>query len=129
MKRESKIGDSHIITISDNGMVSVPSDVRMSISEIASLFGIYYQTAKKNIRSIEKSGIATGDDSMGSYVERMKVYPDYYGLEMIIALAFRIRSYRTEIFRNWMVRKLTTMLVPQEFLINFQSDIDKIILN
>ena len=52
MKRELKNGNSQIITISDNGIVNIPNNVRMSISEIANLFDIYYQTAKKNIRSI-----------------------------------------------------------------------------
>ena len=105
MKRELKTGNSQLITISDSGIVRIPGSVRMSISEIANLFDIYYQTAKKNIRSIEKTGIVGGDNSMGCYVEGMKIYPDYYGLEMIIALSFRIKSRNAEIFRQFIIRR------------------------
>jgi hypothetical protein len=65
----------------------------MTISEIADLFGIYYQTAKKHIRTIEKSAIAGGDERMSCTVEGMTIYPDYYGLEMIVAVAFRVQSH------------------------------------
>lgn len=77
----------------------------MTISEIADLFGIFYQTAKKNIRAIEKSAIADGDYSMGGTVEGGQVYPDYYGLEMIIAVAFRVQSVNSEAFRQWVLKK------------------------
>jgi hypothetical protein len=78
------------ITISDTGIVTIPNEVRMTISEIAGLFGIYYQTAKKHIRTIEKSAIAGGDCKMSCTIEGITIYPDYYGLELIIALAFRV---------------------------------------
>lgn len=95
----------NIITITDSRVVVVPGEVRMTISEIADLFGIFYQTAKKNIRAIEKSGIAIGDYSMGGTVEGGQVYPDYYGLEMIIAVAFRVQSTNSEAFRKWVMQK------------------------
>lgn len=98
---------NRIITITDSGSVSVPSETKMSISEIAELFGIYYQTAKKHIRAIEKSGVASGDYSLPCIVERENIYPDYYGLEMIIAVAFRVQSEKAEVFRNWVVHRIT----------------------
>jgi hypothetical protein len=107
MKRELKIGNSQIITIADNGTVTVPYKVRMNIFEIADLFGIFYQTAKRCVRDIEKSGIANGDYSMHSTVERLKVCPDYYGLDMITAIAFRVRSAKADIFRKWVIHKTT----------------------
>ncbi len=107
MKRELKIGDSQIITIADNGTVTVPCEVRMNISEIADLLGIFYQTAKRCVRDIEKSGIANGDYSMCSTVDGLKVCPDYYGLEMITAIAFRVRSAKADIFRKWVIHKTT----------------------
>lgn len=96
-----------LITITDCGNVTVPSKVKMSISEIADLFGIYYQTAKRHIRAIEKSGVANGDYSMSCACEGSKVYPDYYGADMIIAVAFRVQSEKTEMFRRWVVRRGT----------------------
>jgi hypothetical protein len=102
-----------IITIED-GDVSIPTsiEIRMTIGEIADLFGIYYQTAKKHIRAIEKSGVAGGDEKMSCTVEGMKIYPDYYGLEMIIAVAFRVQSHNAKIFREWVVNK--TVAVADE---------------
>lgn len=96
-----------IITISENGTVTVPNETKMSITEIADLFGIYYQMAKKHIRAIEKSGIAGGDHSMSSCVEGENIFPDYYGLEMVIALAFRVHSLKANIFRKWIEKRLT----------------------
>lgn len=77
----------------------------MTIPEIADLFGIFYQTAKKNVRDIEKSGIAVGDYSMGGTVDGGKVYPDFYGLEMLIAVAYRVQSANSEAFRKWVIKK------------------------
>lgn len=104
MKEEER----NLITISDNGTVSVPNEVKMSITEIANLFGIYYQTVKRQIRSIEKSAIATGNCSMSSNMEGMKIYPDYYGLEMILALAFQIQSRNAQVIRKWILSKADT---------------------
>jgi hypothetical protein len=99
--------ERNTITISDSGIVSVPAsvEIRMTIGEIAGLFGIYYQTIKRHIRAIEKSAVAGGDYSMSCTVEGMQVYPDYYGLEVIIAVAFRVQTKNAEIFRNWLIRK------------------------
>lgn len=107
MKRELKIGDSQKITITDSGIVSVPSKVRMTISEIADLFGIYYQTAKRCIRTLEKSGVADGDYSMRCTCDGSKVYPDYYGLEIIIALSFQVQSAKARIFQEWLIRRIS----------------------
>jgi len=93
------------ITITHNGNITVPNEAKMSIPEIADLFGIFYRTAKRHIRSIEKSGIAEGDYSMTCRAEGSKVYPVYYGLEMVIAVAFRVQSAKTKVFREWIIRK------------------------
>lgn len=95
------------ITITDNGKVTVPSETRMSIAEIADLFGIYYQTAKRHIRAIEKSGVADGDYLMSCTCDGSKIRPDYYGLEMIIALSFRVQSAKADVFRDWILRKVS----------------------
>lgn len=99
MKREK-------ITISDSGTVTVPDNVRMSLGEIADLFGIFYQTAKRHIRDIEKSGVASGDDSTSCAVEGQQVYPEYYGLEMTIAVTFRVQSRNTMLFREWVIQRV-----------------------
>lgn len=42
MKQEER----NVMTISDNETVTVPNNVTMSITEMADLFGIYYQVAR-----------------------------------------------------------------------------------
>lgn len=113
------------IKISDNGAVYVPRNVRMSITEIADLFEIFYQVAKKNIRSVEALGICTGDQSMSGTVEGAKIVSDYYGLDMIIAITFRVPSSKTDAFRRWILNKVikndiaTTLVLPlQKALLN-----------
>lgn len=96
-----------LITISDSASVSVPSETKMSIPEIAELFGIFYQTTKRHIRAIEKSGIASCDYSLPCTVEGKSIYPVYYGVNMIIALAFQVQSEKADVFRRWVIRRVT----------------------
>lgn len=92
------------ITI-ENRIVHISGEVSMSISEIADLFQIFYQTAKREIRVIEKSGVVSGNYSLCCVCDGSKIYPDYYGLEMIIALSFRVQSRNAELFRKWLLKK------------------------
>jgi hypothetical protein len=119
-----------IISI-ENGIVYVPAstEIRMTISEIADLFGIYYQTAKKHIRAIEKSAIAEGDSTLSCTVEGMKIYPDYYGLEMVIAIAFRVQSHNAKIFREWIVNKMVAVANAPETKILICREWNNISLN
>ncbi|MDR3056812.1 MAG: hypothetical protein LBU84_01565 [Prevotella sp.] len=116
-----KKGKRRVITITDNGIVIVPSETKMSIEEIAGLFGIYYRETKRHIRTIEKSGIVRGDVSMGCICEGSKVHPEYYGLEMIIALAFRIRSENAQMFREWLCGKAVRKEIPEMPVIHVQN--------
>lgn len=108
------------ITISDNGVITVPSvsdvssgqtqqtaPVLMRDFEIAELFGVYCQTIKANIRAILKSGVVAPDYTHGGTVIGNTIRPDYFGLDIITALAFRIHSKQTEIFRKWIMSKVS----------------------
>lgn len=123
MKRESNIGDSQRISIYENGIVSIPSETKMSIVEIADLFEISYQIIKRNIRAIEKTNIATGDYTMSCSLEGQTIYPDYYGLDMIVALAFRVQSAKVEILRQWIVRKLLRPEISELLITNIPNPI------
>ena len=98
----------NIITISDNGSVYVPTNVQMRDFEIAELFGAMIPTVRSHVRAILKTGIATGDYTNAATLVGNNVLPDYLGLDMVVALAFRIQSYKAEIFRKWIIRKTTT---------------------
>lgn len=95
------------IRINENGSVSVPDKVQMRDFEIAELFGVFAQTIKANIRAILKSGVCKGDLSNGGTVVGKSIIPDYHGLDMIIALSFRVQSPKAELFRQWIIKKCT----------------------
>jgi len=97
------MGNRRIVTISDEGAVVVPVGVRMTVCEIADTFGVFYQTVKRYIRDIQKAGIADGDHKMTCIVDVTGVHPEYFGIEMIVALAFRFRSWQADRFRQWVV--------------------------
>ena len=109
------------IKINDNGAIHVPRNVRMNIEEIAELFGVFYQVAKKNIRSVEALCICSGDQSMSGTVENSKIVSDYYGLDMIIAIAFRKQSAKANVFRKWIVEKSTKLEVTTMPLLLMQN--------
>lgn len=95
----------NIITISENGSVYVPTNVQMRDFEIAELFGVYHQTIQINIKAVLKSGVTIADYDGGVVMGNGAIIPDYHGLDMVVALAFRIHSWQAEIFRQWIMRK------------------------
>ena len=107
--------------MTDNGTVIVPGETKMSIQEIADLFGVYYHTAKKHIRAIEKLGVAGGDYSGSCTCEGSKIYPDYYGLEMVIAVAFQVQSANAEVFRKWIYRRVVRTEIPKMLMLPIQN--------
>jgi hypothetical protein len=97
-----------IITVTDEGAIVIPDNlnrVRMTVIEIANLLGVFYPTAKRHIRAIEKSGIADGDYKMTCIVDGKGVHPEYYGLDMIVAVAFRVKSWQADKFRRWLMER------------------------
>jgi hypothetical protein len=115
-----------IITI-ENGLVSVPQsgEVQMTACEIAALFEVYVRTINDHAKAILKSGIVKSDGSCTATVTGNSIIPDVYGLDMITVLAFRVHSPKAEIFREWVLRRITakpskTLVIPlsKSFLYN-----------
>ena len=108
-----------MVIINGTDSVSVPDKVMMRDFEIAELFGVMIPTVRANIRTILKTGIVTGGFINGATLVGNNILPDYYELDMIIALAFRIHSPQTGIFRRWILGKVTKSkrdTVPQIFV-------------
>ncbi|MDV7052873.1 hypothetical protein R4E93_14695 [Bacteroides ovatus] len=95
-----------LVEINENGNVFIPNNVQMRDFEIAELFGVMIPTIRSNVRAILKSEVVTIDTQHGGTVIGATILPDYYGLDMIMALAFRIHSRNAEIFRKWILRKV-----------------------
>lgn len=99
------------ITI-ENGRVTIRSNangVWLTQAQIADLFGVFASAVNANIRAILKSGVLDENRVFrrtrcrnGNLVER-------YDLEMIMALAFRLKSENAEVFRKWIIERATTL--------------------
>lgn len=116
-----------MVTINGNDSVSVPDKVMMQDFEIAELFGVMIPTIKSNIRTILKTGIATSDCINGATLVGNNILPDYYGLDMIMALAFRIHSPQAGIFRRWILGKAAKVergIIRQPILISIDKSIN-----
>lgn len=98
------------ITI-ENGLVTIhptTNGVWLTQAQIADLFGVFTAAVSANIQAMLKSGALHEDHVVrrtrcrnGNIVER-------YSLEMITALAFRLKSKNAEVFRRWIVERATT---------------------
>ena len=116
-----------MVTINGNDSVSVPDTVMMRDFEIAELFGVMIPTVRANIRTILKTGIVTGGFINGATLVGNNILPDYYELDMIIALAFRIHSPQTGIFRRWILGKAIKVekgITHQPILISIDKSIN-----
>lgn len=107
-----------IITITEEGLISIPRDVQMSILEIAHLFELSYTRIKRMIRSIEKQGVVNQIDSKSYTFENNKIVCDYYGLEMIVAVAFQVQSLKAKFVREWVVRQMKEVSNTQSILVS-----------
>ena len=97
-----------------NGQVTIrptANGVWLTQSQIADLFGVFTAAVSTNIRAILKSGVLHEDCIIrrtrcrnGNIIER-------YDLEMITALAFRLKSENAEVFRRWIVERAMTRAI------------------
>ncbi len=116
-----------IITISETGKVSVPTNVKMRDFEIAELFRVFIQTVKANIKAVITMGVVIPDYTNDGTVVGNTIVPNYYGLDMVVALAFRIQSAQTEAFRRWILQKLTQNernIINSQFILSIEKSLN-----
>ena len=80
-------------------------NVWMTKHELARLFGVFVQTIDANVRSIFKSRLLY-DGDVTTTEKQDKSIVTYYNLEAIIFLSFRINTYCTKLFREWVLNSL-----------------------
>lgn len=101
------------ITI-DNGQVVIRrtagGEVWLTQWEIARLFGVFEAAVRANIRAIYRSEALRRGPT-----QRTVHGVELYNLEMIAALAFRLRSLESEAFRRWLLRPTEQRLLLVEF--------------
>jgi len=87
--------------------------IRMRSWQIARLFGVYEATVIANVKAIIKSGVII-PNTYGSLVQSGKTFlPEFYDLEMIITLAFRINSAETAELRKWVMGKIVKVNIAK----------------
>ena len=98
-----------IITISETGAMTIPTaPVWMTKFEIADLFGVFSCDIRKAIRAIYKNKELSEADTM-KYIKQLDgISYDVYDLEMIIAIAFKICSKGTLLFRRFVINEICT---------------------
>ena len=97
-----------IITISETGAVTMPTvSVWMTQFEIANLFGVFSCDVRKAIHSIYKNKELNELDTMKYLRQADGISYDVYSLEMIIAVAFRICSKESVLFRRFIINEIS----------------------
>ena len=96
-----------IITISENGTVTMPTaPVWMTMQEMADLFMVFYYDIRKAMRAIYK-GHELLEEKTKRYIRQdNRIRYEVYSLEMVIALAFRLRSKECMAFRKFIMERL-----------------------
>ena len=78
----------------------------MTVWEIAEAFNVSGTAVVSAIKAIRKTDILN-DYEVCKYIHMDNGNTaDVYSLEMIIPIAFRLNTYYTDIFRNWIVSKV-----------------------
>ncbi len=97
----------NIIEITEHGTVTIPNEiVWMSEEELVSLFGVIAPSVRAAIKTVYKNEILKEYEVQRYIRISDKISVDVYSLEMVIALAFRIRSYGAEQVRKAIFERL-----------------------
>lgn len=102
--------DRGIITISETGVVIMPTaPVWMTQFEIADLFGVFSCDVHKAIHTIYKNNELNEFDTMKYLKQPDGISYDVYDIEMVIAVAFRICSKESVLFRRFIINEISTI--------------------
>ena len=101
--------DRGIITINETGVVTIPiAPIWMTKFEIADLFGVFSCNVRKAIHSIYKNKELNELDTMKYLKQPDGISYDVYNIEVIIAVAFRICSKESVLFRRFIINEIST---------------------
>ncbi|WP_302029520.1 hypothetical protein [Bacteroides caecimuris] len=100
--------DRGIITISETGAVTMPTaPVWMTKFEIADLFGMFSCDVRKAIHTIYKNKELNEFDTMKYLKQPDGISYDVYDIKMVIAVAFRICSKESVLFRRFIINEIS----------------------
>ena len=101
--------DRRIITITENGVVTMPTTpVWMTQQEMSDAFNVFGCHVRKAIAAIYKNNELSEEETVRHVRQNNGISYDVYSLEMVIAVAFRLRSREAMAFRKFIVERLYT---------------------
>lgn len=96
-----------IITISENGTVAIPTaPVWMTQQEMSDAFNVFGCDIRRAIRAIYKNMELLESDTIRYIRQDNGISYDVYSLEMVVAVAFRLRTKECMAFRRFVMEKL-----------------------
>lgn len=96
-----------IIRISEDGMVKMPAvPVWMTQQEMADAFGVFGCDIRRAIHAIYRNKELSENDTMQYVKQTDRISYDVYSLEVMIAVAFRLRSRESLAFRRFVMERL-----------------------
>lgn len=102
--------DRGIITISKTDtIIMLTAPIWMTKFEIADLFGVFSCDVRKAIHAIYKNKELNEFDTMKYLKQPDGISYDIYNIEVIIAVAFRICSKKSVLFRRFIINEISTI--------------------
>ena len=102
--------DRGIITITENGAVTMPTaPVWMTQQEMSDAFNVFGCDIRKAIHTIYKNMELLESETKRYVRQDNGINYDVYSLEMVIAVAFRLRSWEAMAFRKFVIERLYTV--------------------
>ena len=101
--------DRGIITISENGTVIMPTvPVWMTQQDMSDTFNVFGCDIRRAVRAIYKNMELSEKETMRHVRQNGRICYDVYSLEMVIAIAFRLRTKECMAFRRSIMDRLYT---------------------
>ena len=96
-----------IITISENGAVTMPTaPVWMTQQEMSDAFNVFGCYIRKAIAAIYKNKELSEEETVRHVRQDGRICYDVYSLEMVVAVAFLLRSREAMAFRKFIMESL-----------------------
>lgn len=96
-----------IITITENGAVTMPTaPVWMTQQEMSDAFNVFGCYIRKAIAAIYKNKELSEEETVRHVRQNDRISYDVYSLEMVVAVAFRLRSHEAMAFRKFVMESL-----------------------
>ncbi len=97
-----------IITITENGTVTMPTvPVWMTQQEMSDAFNVFGCDIRRAVHAIYKNMELFESDTMHYIRQDNGISYDVYSLEMVITIAFRLRTKECMAFRRFVMGRLT----------------------